>query len=136
VTYVLDASAVMAFIHRERGADRVAVALPAAVISAVNLAEVVTKLVERGTGGDQVDRLLDRLGLDVVPFDRDMACAAGQLRKVTRPFGLSLGDRACLALAQHLGAIALTADRVWSRLDIAVTIELVRPWPIAELRGS
>ena len=69
---------------------------------------------------------LREVDLEVVPMDRAQAEAAGALRAATRAAGLSLGDRACLALAQSLGATALTTDRPWTRLDCGVTVEVVR----------
>lgn len=124
--YVLDASAVLAVIHEEAGSDLIEPHLRTAPISAVNLAEVVTKLQERGFDDAAIDEALQLLALNVCPFDPDVAIIAGKLRGATRHVGLSLGDRACLAFAQDLGAIALTTDRAWDGLDIGITIELAR----------
>ena len=123
--HVLDASALLALMLGERGADQVLETLPAAVIGAVNLAEVVAKLQERGVPDAEIDRNLAELDLPVVPFDRALAMAAGKLRSRTRSRGLSLGDRACLALAKQFNATALTADRPWTRLDPALGIAVV-----------
>lgn len=126
---VLDASAVLAVIFSEAGADRVAGHLPGAQISAVNAAEVMTKLVDLGMPEDTVDAIFEGLQLTIVPFDIAHARASARLRTLTRLAGLSLGDRACLAVAGQLGAPALTTDRAWSRLDgaaVGVTIELLR----------
>ncbi|HEX5079235.1 MAG TPA: type II toxin-antitoxin system VapC family toxin [Geminicoccaceae bacterium] len=124
--FVLDASALLALIQGEAGAERVAEVLDRTVISAINLAEVVTRLADRGVPGKAIRRQLVRLGLSLVSVDEDLAYAAGLLRPVTRAFGLSLGDRVCIALARRLGATALTTDRAWARLEIGVAIELVR----------
>ena len=124
--YVLDASAVLAVIHEEPGSDKVEPYLRSAPISTVNLAEVVTKLQDRGLSDGEIDEALMLLGLDVQPFDAAMAIAAGKLRAATRRAGLSLGDRACLAFAQSLGATALTTDRAWDELEIGIPIELAR----------
>lgn len=124
--YVLDASAVLAVINEEPGSNRVEPHLRTAPISAVNLAEVVTKLQERGFDDAAIDEALHLLALDVRPFEPDVAIVAGKLRGATRHAGLSLGDRACLAFAQDLGATALTTDRAWDGLDIGVAIELAR----------
>lgn len=124
---VLDASAVLALVHGEPGAERVLAVLDRAAISAVNLAEVVSRLAERGRPAAAIRRQLTRLPLDVAPVDEDLGYEAGFLRPATRPFGLSLGDRICLALAARLGATALTADRAWTRVDTEVRIELLRP---------
>ena len=124
--YVLDASALLALIQAEAGSERVAEVLDGAVISAINLAEVVSRLADRGVPGEAIRRQLARLGLRIVPVDEDLAYAAGLLRPATRALGLSLGDRVCIALARRLGATALTTDRVWARLEIGVAVELVR----------
>jgi len=124
--FVLDASAILTVIHEEPGSDKVEPHLRLAPISAVNLAEVVTKLQERGLSDREIDESLMLLGLDVQPFDAAMAIVAGKLRGATRRAGLSLGDRACLALAQALGASALTTDRAWDGLDIGIPVELAR----------
>jgi len=124
--FVLDASAVIAFIQEEPGSDRIEPHLRTAYISSVNLAEVVTKLQERGLSDAEIDETLLLLGLNVRAFDAETAIAAGKLRTVTRGVGLSLGDRACLALTHSLGATALTTDRAWDELDIGIAIELAR----------
>jgi ribonuclease VapC len=123
---VLDASAVLALIHREAGAERVKAALPEALLGSVNLAEVVTKLVERRMPPDDIAELLLDLDLDLHPFDETLAFETGLLRADTRHRGLSLGDRACLALARRLGARVLTADRAWHGLDLGVPVEMLR----------
>ncbi|MBI2872580.1 MAG: type II toxin-antitoxin system VapC family toxin [Chloroflexi bacterium] len=108
---VLDASALLALLNAEPGAEVVAAALPQAAISAVNLSEVVAKLADAGMPEAAVREALQGLALDVVPFDTDQAYEAGLLRSSTRGVGLSLGDRACLGLARRLNVPALTADR-------------------------
>jgi ribonuclease VapC len=125
-SYVLDASAVLCLLQEEKGAERVARALPAAEIGAVNYSEVVGKLVDGGMDGETADRLIDTLHLNVIPFDRTQARLAGSLRAITRKLGLSLGDRACLALAQARGATALTCERSWTRFEAPCTVETVR----------
>jgi PIN domain nuclease of toxin-antitoxin system len=124
---VLDASALLALVHGEHGAERVLAVLDGAAISAANLAEVVSRLAERGRQPASIRRQLARLPLDIVAVDEDLGYAAGFLRPSTRAHGLSLGDRICLALAGGLGATALTADRAWARLGSDVRIELLRP---------
>jgi PIN domain nuclease of toxin-antitoxin system len=123
---VLDASALMAVLHEEPGAAAVEAVLDDAAISAVNLSEVQAKLVERGTAAELAWSSLIDLDLDVVDFDAAQAKAAGDLRSLTRAQGLSLGDRACLALAQALGLPAMTADRAWGGLDVGIEIRTVR----------
>jgi PIN domain nuclease of toxin-antitoxin system len=93
---------------------------------AVNLAEVVAKMSELGMDAVLVARVLDPLQLKIVPFDAVLAHASGMLRPATKALGLSLGDRACLALAAGLGAIALTTDQVWGALEGIASVALVR----------
>ncbi len=123
---VLDASALLTVFQGEPGAERVIEALPTAVISAVNLAEVATKLQERGMPDDRVRANIEALELKVEPFEIQLAIKTGLLRAPTRAAGLSLGDRACLGLAHALGATALTTDRAWEALDIGIEVELAR----------
>jgi ribonuclease VapC len=125
-TYVLDASAVLCLLQEEKGAERVAQALPAAIIGAVNYSEVVGKLTEAGIDGPTVNGLIDKLQLTVIPFDRSQARFAGSLRATTRKLGLSLGDRACLALATAQGATALTCERSWTKFEAPCKVETLR----------
>ena len=124
--YILDASALLCLLQDEKGAERVAAALPQAQIGAVNFSEAFGKLVEAGLDEETVDSMLAGLQLSVVPFDREQARLAGSLRRTTRESGLSLGDRACLALARVQGAVALTCDRSWTRVDVGCRVELAR----------
>ena len=123
---VLDASAILALLQGERGSENVLQALPGAVVSSVNLSEVVAKLADHGMPTDEIRQALT-LGLEIVPFTEDLAYAAGELRLLTRDRGLSLGDRACLALAKALSRPVLTADRAWARLDLGIEVRLTRP---------
>jgi PIN domain nuclease of toxin-antitoxin system len=123
---VLDASALIALMREEKGAERVATVMDHAVIGAVNLAEVVSKFVREGIAIGVIREWVETLELDVRPFDRGLAYAAGALLPATRGQGLSLGDRACLALARTLGAPALTTDRAWGDVDVGVAIEVIR----------
>lgn len=123
---VLDASALLALINAEPGAERVAQALESgALVSAVNLSEVLAKLVDHGMPEHEAMEVVMSLELEVIAFDLAAASQAAWLRPVTRPLGLSFGDRACLALAQTRQLRVLTADRPWAKLDIGVPIELV-----------
>lgn len=124
--FILDASALLAALHDEPGADRVHELLPSARVSSVNLSEVIGKLQERGVPNELIDEILYDLDLSVVPFATTTARRAGLLRSATRHAGLSLGDRACLALAAEQDAIAVTTDRAWGDLDLGVAIELLR----------
>lgn len=124
--YVLDASAILTVINGEVGAEAVLALLPNAIISAVNLSEVVAKLQEKGGSNASIDSILGDLDTDIVPFDKSQAIAAGKLRDQTRKKGLSFGDRACLALALARGATAVTADRAWAELQDTAKIVLIR----------
>ena len=124
--YVLDASAVLAVIQEEPGAERIEAHLDTGCISAVNLAEIVGKLQDRGLGDNEIDELIALLDLDTRIMDREGAVFMGKLRQSTKVAGLSLGDRACLALAHSLGATAITMDRAWKDLEIGVAIEVAR----------
>jgi ribonuclease VapC len=110
---VLDSSALLALLWNEPGADRVATALPGALLSSVNLAEVLTKLCERGLSVSEGRELVESLGVVVVDFDMEQAEETAALRESTRSLGLSLGDRACLSLARRRNGPALTADAAW-----------------------
>ena len=126
--HVLDASALLCLLFDEPGADRVERALPDAVISAANLAEVTAKLVDRGLDGNEALADLRELDLEVVALDRAQAEAAGLLRSATRKARLSLGDWACPALAQQRGAATLTTDPRQAEVAgaIGVAAELIR----------
>lgn len=129
---VLDASALLAYLGNEAGAELVADAIAGgARISAVNLAEALSTLATRGRDpADIVSELTERGLLDgaitVEPFTTDDATEAARLRPLTRSAGLSLADRACLAVARRLAAHALTADQTWGRLGLDVDIQVIR----------
>ena len=123
---VLDSSALLAFIHAEPGGDIVAAFVGGAVISSVNHAEVVTKLVERTGSLEAARAALGMASVDVIDFDTAQAEQAGALVTRTRSRGLSLGDRACLTLAAREAAPVLTADRIWATLKLDVEVRLIR----------
>lgn len=123
---MLDASALLAYLHREPGCREVQAVLPRAAIGAVNLCEVMTKLVEAGLGEFEALTTLRSLRLPVVPFDRGLALHAGALRTLTKPLGMSLGDRACVALGMRLSLPVLTTDRKWQALSPDVQIQVIR----------
>ncbi|WP_420596409.1 type II toxin-antitoxin system VapC family toxin [Deinococcus sp.] len=126
---MLDASALLAYFFSEPGAEVVEAALPAAM-HAVNLAEVLSRLAERGTSPQQALDTLAAAGvLQVLRIDAGTvadASAVAHLRPLTKTSGLSLGDRYCLAFAQRLGVPALTADQAWLALSIGVQVECIR----------
>jgi ribonuclease VapC len=124
--FVLDASALLTLLNAEKGSEMVQGLLPNAVISAVNMAEVVARLAYLGMPESEIRNILALLGLEIVPFDSEQAFQAGFLFLPTRSHGLSLGDRSCLALAKAVTATAVTADQAWGDLNLEVGIKLVR----------
>lgn len=126
MTWVLDASALLAFLHDEPGADRVRQALDSAHVSTVNWAEVVQKSLGRQVNVVGMQEEFSEVGVVFEPFTPSQAELAAHLWKKTRRRGLSLADRACLALAIEQEAAVLTADRVWAELKLDVEIQLVR----------
>lgn len=123
---VIDASALLALLNAEPGADIVTEALPDGVISAVNLSEVIAKLYDAGMPEKAIRQALLPLGLEVVPFDDEQAYQAGLLRSMTKDKDISLGDRACLSLAKMLGSTALTADKAWGDISLGIAIRVIR----------
>lgn len=124
---VVDASAVLAILFDEPGGDIAASMSQGAVLSAVNAVEVLEKFVER-RGGTESDAaaLLERLDIAIVPFDRRQTLLAAEWKPLFAGKGISLADRACLALGKYLGLPVLTADRAWAQLDVGVDIRLIR----------
>jgi ribonuclease VapC len=123
---VLDSSAVLAVLNDEPGADAVVAILDDALVSTVNYAEVVGKLVERGSSYSQAQAALRTIALTTVDFDIALARRTGALRVETMRRGLSLGDRACLSLAEREGVPAVTGDRTWVGAVSSVEVRLIR----------
>lgn len=121
---VLDASALIALLRGEPGADIVAAALDGALLGGVNLAEVVSHYAKLGANRSDIETMLRPLPIVVVPADAALAYAAGMLRPLTLAGGLSLGDRYCLALAKREGTRALTAERRWPSIAAAANVEI------------
>ena len=121
---VMDASAVLALLQREPGAEHVN--LRGAVMNSVNFAEVVQKTVARERPADMLLRELTLLGLSITSFSPQEAQLAGELYRQTKTHGLSLADRSCLSTAQLLGAVAVTADRHWSEVPHGVEVRSIR----------
>ena len=123
---VLDASALLCLLNDEPGTDRVLDVLTRCVIGATNLGEVVSKLRERGLSLDEIREALGGLHLDVRPLSAAEAMMIGDLRPTTKSLGLSLGDRACLALALDLQAEMFTTDADLASADVGISITNVR----------
>lgn len=123
---MLDASAVLAMLQDEPGGDVVQELLETAAISSVNWSEVIQKCLERQMDVEGLRYDLEALGLAILPFTAVLAETTAELRSSTRQAGLSLGDRACLALAAVLGLPAVTADRIWPDLGLPIQIRVVR----------
>ncbi|MDP1798012.1 MAG: type II toxin-antitoxin system VapC family toxin [Planctomycetaceae bacterium] len=123
---VLDASAVLAVAHNERGAEAVRAARSNAVLSAINHMEVVSKLLQFALPVEEIDRFLSEVFPNVVPLDREQADSAGRLHARTRSEGLSYADCACLTLAALRGLPVLTGVRKWETLSLPVEIRLFR----------
>jgi len=124
---ILDASAILAVIHQEPGYEKLTPdLLGRAVASTVNLAEVQGKLVSRGWKSDEAWEDATSPMQEVVPFDYDQARVAGDLIAETRQLGLSLGDRACLALGIALKGPVYTCEKAWKSLRLGVPIHVLR----------
>nr|VFJ43111.1 MAG: PIN domain nuclease, a component of toxin-antitoxin system (PIN domain) [Candidatus Kentron sp. DK] len=123
---ILDASTLLAFLHDEPGGDDARRALADGVISTVNWAEVVQKALKRGADIDGMQEEFEEYGLVFAPFTTKQAELAARLWSKTRRHGLSLADRACIALAMERQLPILTADRVWTELDLSVEIRPLR----------
>jgi PIN domain nuclease of toxin-antitoxin system len=130
---VLDASALLAYLRDEPGADAVAEAIAdGATISTVNLAEVLSRAADHGgdpglLAGDLTRRGLLGGALVVEDFTAADAIEVARLRPLTRQAGLSLADRACLALTRRLSTLALTADSAWAELTVDIQTQQIRP---------
>jgi PIN domain nuclease of toxin-antitoxin system len=130
---ILDASAVLTYLQQETGQDRVEAALDEGPcwITAVNLCEVLGKLCDKGMPQQEAVAAVGDLGLTVANFDADLAAIAAFLRVRTKPIGASLGDRACLALAQQAATAktsptVLTAEHAWAKLTWPFKLVVIR----------
>jgi PIN domain nuclease of toxin-antitoxin system len=125
---VLDASALLALLRQEPGAEKVRAVIADAAISAVNLAEVAGYLMRNGATLAETAEALFFLPVERISFDEEHAYDTATMVTATRAAGLSLGDRACLVLAKRLGVPALTADRSWSSIAsaVGVTVDVIR----------
>ena len=121
---VLDSSAVLALMRREPGAAAVAAVLPGALLGVVNLAEIIGKLRERGVPLAVARDAVASLGVRIAEFTEQQALVVGELRPLTRAGGLSLGDRACLALGRISGAPVLTTEAAWPQVADTAGVEI------------
>lgn len=126
--YLFDASAALAVILDEPGGDRAADMLAESTISAVNLSEVVSKLLKLSIAPADVSGVVAALSMSVLAVEERDGLAAGLMTQASKPYGLSLGDRICLAMARRLDLIAVTADRSWAAAAPALDakVELIR----------
>ena len=126
IRYVLDSSALLAVLQLEPGGDIVADAIENAVMSAVNLSEVIAALSRKGMPVSEAIRALRIFQLKIEPFDEAAGYAAAALLRPTSPYSLSFGDRACIVLGQRLHYPIMTADRAWARLDLGIELKMIR----------
>lgn len=126
MTAVLDSSALLAALLDEPGKERVLPLLDQAVMTSVNWSEVVARLLRWQASAEQIAAARAFMAGRILPFALAEAELAGQLAPVTRAFGLSLGDRCCLAAAILRGATVVTTDRAWSRLEVGIPVEVIR----------
>jgi ribonuclease VapC len=124
--FVLDSSAVLAYIKSERGADLVEAALPNAYISVINYAETLAKLVEWGSSIEQACEALSEMEFTIVPCTESQAVTAAAMLQIAKQFGLSIGDRFCLALTLEMNCPVLTADKIWQNITLDVDIQFIR----------
>jgi ribonuclease VapC len=123
---VLDASALLAFLLREPGHDKIGPRLAGALMSSANLAEVLSKMAERGEDPDFFHQEIRALGIAIEDLTEAQAADAARMRRPTSVRGLSLGDRLCLALARDRNLPVLTTDRAWLGLDFGIPVEFGR----------
>jgi ribonuclease VapC len=126
VDLVVDASAVIALLVGEPFTRFDANHLSNALISTVNLSEILARMPELGVPEDATAAAVSGLALRIVIFDEAQARTAARLRALTRQAGLSLGDRACIALGHARSSPVITADRAWASLDLGVEVILIR----------
>ena len=124
---VLDASAFLAVANREPGADLVYARLKGSIMSAVNAAEVLQKLAQKGMSEKKADEYLRQFVHEIAEFDYRQAILVAAMAPKTSPLGLSFADRACLALGSLRGVSVLTGDQIWAQVDMGIHVEVIRP---------
>ncbi|PIO41883.1 PIN domain-containing protein [Phyllobacterium zundukense] len=123
---ILDSSVLMAILLGELGQERASALAEGGLMSSVNLAEVMTKCIEFAFSEDVALSYFHASNITVLDFNHTLAVAAGELQRKAPRGVLSLGDRACIATALHHQGTAVTADRIWSTLDLGCPVELIR----------
>ena len=124
---ILDSSALLALFNSEKGWEKVEELLPLSIMSTVNTAEVVAELDKKlGVSSNQSKEMVLASINKIVPLDFEQSVEVGRLRKETEKFGLSLGDRACIALGLTTGYTIYTADKAWANLRLNCNIVLIR----------
>lgn len=126
ILHILDTSALIALIHREPGWETVQAVLDHSAVCAIHLTEAITKLTRKGGEPRLVERYLRALPMPILPWDEELAWESRDLAPLAWTHGLSLADRACLTIARHHGAIAMTSDTEWESLKLDVRVELFR----------
>lgn len=126
MSVILDASALLALLFNELGAQIVSPVVKGSRLLSVNYSEVIQRIIAKGGAAEQAEQAIDRLEVVVVPFDRPLARVAAELREPTRFMGASLADRACLALGRTSGLPILSADRDWHKLNLGIEIRMIR----------
>jgi PIN domain nuclease of toxin-antitoxin system len=124
--HVLDASALLALINKEKGQEKVEEILPFSIMSAINVSECAAILNENKFPEEETENLIKNLITEIIPFTEEQAFETAKLRKFTKSKGLSLGDRACLAVGKLKNLPVATADKVWESINCGVKINLIR----------
>lgn len=124
---IFDASALLVLLNQETGCEIVEKHLPHAIMSTVNIAEVITVLIDLGIPHKTAREMVIEIIKEIVPFELQHAFTSASMKKMTKPYGLSFGDRACLTLAKLKNLPVLTADKIWAKIDRnEITVILVR----------
>ena len=123
---VLDSSAVIALLLNEEGAEIVSGYEGKTAISAINLAEVCSRLIEIGLPEEQIQEHVASIRVQIYPFDTEQAYAVSRFRNIARKNGMSLADCACIQLGKQLRLPVLTGDKVWARVNLGVEVKLIR----------
>jgi PIN domain nuclease of toxin-antitoxin system len=126
MSVILDASAMLALLLEEPGAEIVLPLAKGSRLLSVNFCEVIQRVVAMGGAAALAEQAVDRLEIAVVPFDRSLARKAAGLREPTKFMGASLADRACLALGLASGLPVLSGDRAWLKLELGIDIRMIR----------